>query len=80
MMENSWNGTEYDKYGMYAQGLALACFTLPRSVPMIYGGQGDPFNMPIAFLTRPAWNGPSVLRWIILFFPVRIPQEWVSCW
>lgn len=60
--ENSWNGTEYDKYGMYAQALALACFTLPRSVPMIYGGQEIPLTCRLPFFDKAGMEWPSVLR------------------
>jgi len=40
--ENSWNGTEYEKYGVYAKALAVFSFFYPSSVPLIYSGQEIP--------------------------------------
>jgi alpha-amylase len=36
--ENSWNGSEYEKYGRLAPGLAVFSFTFP-GVPLVYSGQ-----------------------------------------
>jgi hypothetical protein len=37
--ENSWNGTEFEKYGIYAKALAVFSFFYPNGVPLIYSGQ-----------------------------------------
>jgi glycosidase len=37
--ENSWNGTEYEKYGVYARALAVFSALYKNSVPLIYSGQ-----------------------------------------
>ncbi len=37
--ENSWNGTEYEKYGVYAKALAVFSCLFKNSVPLIYSGQ-----------------------------------------
>lgn len=37
--ENSWSGTEYERMGAAADLMALLCFTLPKSQPLIYTGQ-----------------------------------------
>jgi alpha-amylase len=39
--ENSWNGTEYEKYGDMAKALAVLSFTW-NGMPMIYSGQELP--------------------------------------
>ncbi len=36
--ENSWNGTEYEKYGSTAKAWAVFCFTW-HGMPLIYSGQ-----------------------------------------
>ena len=37
--ENSWNGTEFEKYGIYAKALAVFSFFYPNGIPLIYSGQ-----------------------------------------
>jgi len=37
--ENSWQGTEYERMGAAADLMAMLCFTLPKSQPLIYTGQ-----------------------------------------
>ena len=49
--ENSWNGTEYEKYGDMAA--ALAAFSiLWTGIPMIYGGQEIPNNKRLKFFEK----------------------------
>jgi len=40
--ENSWNGTEFEKYGPYAKALAVFSCTFVNSIPLIYSGQELP--------------------------------------
>lgn len=56
--ENSWNGTEYEKYGIYAQALAVFSFTYRDSVPLIYSGQELPNFKRLKFFDKDAidWN------------------------
>lgn len=37
--ENSWNGTEFEKYGDAAQALAVLTQTMYQSIPLVYSGQ-----------------------------------------
>ncbi len=50
--ENSWNGTEYDKYGKFANAMAVSCATLPTSVPLLYSGQEIPNEKRLAFFEK----------------------------
>ena len=56
--ENSWNGTEYEKYGGMAKALAVLSFTW-NGMPMIYSGQELPNMKRLAFFDRDTieWNG-----------------------
>ncbi|MEO8768906.1 MAG: alpha-amylase family glycosyl hydrolase [Ferruginibacter sp.] len=50
--ENSWNGTEYEKYGIYAKALAVFNYTYCNSVPLIYSGQELPNYKRLAFFEK----------------------------
>jgi alpha-amylase len=51
--ENSWNGTEYEKYGEFAKALAVfACMF--NSVPLIYSGQELPNKKRLEFFDKDA--------------------------
>ena len=56
--ENSWNGTEFEKYGVYANALAVFDFVFPGSVPLIYGGQEIPNHKRLSFFDKDeiVWN------------------------
>ena len=58
--ENSWNGTEFEKYGLYADLLTVLHFFLPFAVPLIYNGQELPNEKRLAFFDRDPidWNKP----------------------
>ena len=49
--ENSWNGTEYDKYGNAAKALAVFTFTW-KGFPMIYSGQEIPNKKQLLFFDK----------------------------
>jgi alpha-amylase len=49
--ENSWCGTEYEKYGSRAQALAVFSFTW-GGVPLIYSGQELPVRKRLAFFEK----------------------------
>lgn len=55
--ENSWNGTEYEKYGIFAQALAVFSATFPASVPLVYSGQEIPNHTRLPFFEK------SNLKW-----------------
>ena len=61
--ENSWNGTEYEKYGAAAK--ALAVFTQTWSgIPLIYSGQELPNNKRLKFFDKDEieWTVPVQLH------------------
>jgi len=57
--ENSWNGTEYEKYGSFALALAVLSFTWPAAVPLIYSGQEIPNYRRLAFFEKDALQWPD---------------------
>ncbi len=56
--ENSWNGTEVEKYGNMADALAVFSFTYP-GVPLIYSGQELPNKKRLKFFEKDVieWDG-----------------------
>ena len=50
--ENSWAGTEYERMGAAADLMALLCFTLPKSQPLIYTGQEIGLKRRLAFFEK----------------------------
>jgi glycosidase len=56
--ENSWNGTEYDKYGDMAKALAVFSATW-NGVPLVYSGQELPNKKGLKFFEKDPieWNG-----------------------
>lgn len=53
--ENSWNGTEYEKYGPMALPLAVFSFTW-NGIPLVYNGQEIPNKKRLAFFEKDAIN------------------------
>lgn len=49
--ENSWNGTEYEKYGAMAKALAVFSCTWP-GVPLVYSGQELPNQKRLQFFEK----------------------------
>ncbi len=61
--ENSWNGTEYEKYGPAAKNFAVfSC--LWNGIPLIYSGQEMPNYKRLKFFDKDAieWNGKYELH------------------
>jgi glycosidase len=60
--ENSWNGTEYEKYGDMAKALAVFSATW-NGVPLLYSGQELPGMKRIKFFDKDtiAWTGTNIL-------------------
>jgi glycosidase len=58
--ENSWNGTEYEKYGVAAKAWAVFTQTWERSLPLIYSGQESPNRRRMKFFDKDLinWNQP----------------------
>lgn len=62
--ENSWNGTEYEKYGSMAMALAVFSATW-NGIPLIYSGQELPLlNKRLAFFDKDPipWTGQYALQ------------------
>ncbi|MES2893944.1 MAG: alpha-amylase family glycosyl hydrolase [Bacteroidota bacterium] len=61
--ENSWNGTEYEKYGDAAQALAVHSCTWD-GIPLIYSGQELPNKKRLEFFEKDviAWTGTNQLH------------------
>jgi glycosidase len=61
--ENSWNGTEYEKYGNAAKALAVFSCTWP-GLPLIYNGQEMPNLKRLKFFEKDVieWNGKYELQ------------------
>jgi alpha-amylase len=61
--ENSWNGTEYEKYGDAAKAFAVHSITW-NGIPLIYSGQELPNVKRLEFFEKDviAWNGKYELQ------------------
>jgi len=61
--ENSWNGSEYEKYGEMAKGLAVFSCTW-NGLPLIYSGQELPNLKRLKFFEKDAitWTGKNELH------------------
>lgn len=57
--ENSWNGTEFEKYGDAYKTFAVFSQTMYQSVPLIYNGQEDMNKKRLKFFVKDTipWNG-----------------------
>ena len=72
--ENSWNGTEYEKYGVYAKALSVFSFFYPSSVPLIYSGQEMPNYKRLNFFDKDeiVWKNECELQ---EFYSILIHQR-----
>jgi len=61
--ENSWNGSEYEKYGDMAKALAVFSFTW-NGIPLIYSGQELPNLKRLNFFDKDPieWKGKNELH------------------
>jgi len=61
--ENSWNGTEYEKFGGAARAMAVLTCTW-KGMPLVYSGQESPNTKRLLFFDRDtiAWNNPPQLH------------------
>ncbi|MBL0135649.1 MAG: alpha-glucosidase C-terminal domain-containing protein [Chitinophagaceae bacterium] len=61
--ENSWNGTEYEKFGELAPVLAVLSHTW-KGMPLIYSGQEIPNHKRLAFFDKDLieWKGTPALQ------------------
>jgi len=49
--ENSWNGTEFERYGEGALCFSVLCYTLP-GMPLLYSGQEAGFDKRLKFFDK----------------------------
>ncbi|MEO6837268.1 MAG: alpha-amylase family glycosyl hydrolase [Ginsengibacter sp.] len=54
--ENSWNGTEFEKYGDAYKAFAVFSQTMNQSVPLVYSGQEAPNKKRLKFFVRDSIN------------------------
>ncbi len=61
--ENSWNGTEYEKYGDMALLLAVLSCTW-QGMPLVYSGQELPLHKKLQFFDKDEieWSGENMLH------------------
>jgi glycosidase len=61
--ENSWNGTEYEKYGITAKAWAVFSFTW-KGMPLIYSGQESANTKRLLFFDKDLieWKEPLALH------------------
>jgi glycosidase len=61
--ENSWNGTEYERFGEGMSTFAVLSYLLP-GMPLIYSGQEAGFNRRLQFFDKDIidWNPASALN------------------
>lgn len=62
--ENSWNGTEYERYGKGVEAFAVLTYTL-NGMPMIYTGQEVGLKKRLVFFDKdfvPSWAENSVTK------------------
>ena len=61
--ENSWNGTEYEKYGDAYKTFAVFSQTMYQSIPLIYNGQEDMNKKRLKFFVKDtiAWDGKNLM-------------------
>lgn len=50
--ENSWNGSEFARFGAAAEIMAALTFVLPQSLPLIYTGQEYGYDHSFAFFDK----------------------------
>ena len=61
--ENSWNGTEYEKYGEAYKTFAVFSQTMYQSIPLIYNGQEDMNKKRLKFFVKDTipWDGKNTM-------------------
>jgi glycosidase len=69
--ENSWNGTEYEKYGDAAKAWTVFTCTW-QGMPLIYSGQESPNKKRLKFFDKDLieWNEPL---WLHTFYQSLLP-------
>jgi glycosidase len=60
--ENSWNGTEFERFGEASKTFAVWAFTMGKSIPLIYSGQEEPNKKRLKFFIKDTivWHNYSL--------------------
>lgn len=75
--ENSWNGTEFEKYGDAYKAFAVFSQTMYESVPLIYSGQEVPNKKRLKFFVRDPinWDGYAMAPFYSKLLHLRSKDE-----
>jgi alpha-amylase len=76
--ENSWNGTEFEKYGQYAEALSVFAFLYPKAVPLIYTGQEIPNRKRLAFFEEDPLDWPSDLKLDVFYKKLSLLRQRIN--
>ena len=77
--ENTWNGTEYEKYGIAAKAWAVFTF-MWKGIPLIYSGQELPNHKRLAFFDKDniEWtNTPQLTSFYKTLIQLRKQYAWI---
>ncbi|MEO5581229.1 MAG: alpha-amylase family glycosyl hydrolase [Saprospiraceae bacterium] len=78
--ENSWNGTEYERYGSLNQVFAALTMVLPDGIPLIYSGQELPLIHRLKFFDKDLipWSeeGPRLHSFYHVLLKLRKTNQW----
>ncbi len=75
--ENSWNGTEFEKYGDAYKVFAVFSQTFYRSIPLIYSGQEVPNKKRLKFFVKDpiVWDKFEMAPFYSTLLHLRIKNE-----
>lgn len=75
--ENSWNGTEFEKYGDAYKAFAVFSQTMYESVPLIYSGQEAPNKKRLEFFVRDPinWDDYAMAPFYDTLLHLRLKDE-----
>lgn len=68
--ENSWNGTEFEKYGDAYKLFSVFSMTYRQTIPLVYSGQEIPNKKRLKFFVKDPieWNGLAMEKFYQLLF------------
>ncbi|MEO5967596.1 MAG: alpha-amylase family glycosyl hydrolase [Ferruginibacter sp.] len=71
--ENSWNGTAYEKYGIYTKALAAFSCLYPKSIPLIYSGEESANTKRLEFFEKDEidWDGYQLEKFYTELLKIR---------
>ena len=75
--ENSWNGTEFERFGEGYKTFAVWAFTMENSVPLIYSGQEEPNKKRLKFFVKDTieWKNYSLAPFYTTLAKLRKNNE-----